>query len=269
MDILNGGELDKKAELLSLKSIIFFDLDGTLALSKMDLDDEMAELLHKLFGKKIVSVIGGGGFVQFKKQFLDRLMFSAEEELRNLFVQPTNGAKMYRIRNGEWSIEYNNTLFDAEKRKITEAFSKAYGDIGYIHPRKIHGDVLEDRESQITFSALGQKAPLEEKEKWKREENGLRLKLKAALEEYLPEFEVRVAGTTSVDVTKKGIDKAYGVGKLLEILDSRVDDAVYIGDSLFEGGNDHAVFKTGIDTIQVNHVDDTKHIVGKFLEANK
>lgn len=54
---------------LSLKNLIIFDLDGTIALSKSALDSEMVSSLAELLAKKSVAVISGGGFPEFEKQF--------------------------------------------------------------------------------------------------------------------------------------------------------------------------------------------------------
>jgi hypothetical protein len=73
------------------------------------------------------------------------------------------------------------------------------------HVLKVWGEPIEDRGSQITFSALGQQAPLEEKKRWDPDFTK-RKKIKAVLENLIPEFSVHLGGTTSVDVTKPGID---------------------------------------------------------------
>jgi len=69
----------------------------------------------------------------------------------------------------------------------------------------------------VTFSALGQQAPLAEKEKWDPD-FAKRKKITAILEKHIPEFSIRMGGATSIDVTKSGIDKAYGIGKLRDTL---------------------------------------------------
>ncbi|MCL5016220.1 MAG: HAD-IIB family hydrolase [Patescibacteria group bacterium] len=260
------ARLDEKAELLASKSVILFDLDGTLTLSKCDLDEEMAGILHKLLDKKTISVIGGGGFPQFKTQFLDKLKKASKKSFRNLYAQPTSGAEMYKLSKGKWGAVYKNNLPASEKKKILSSFSKVLKDVKYIRPKKTYGVVLEDRGSQITFSPLGQKAPLEEKNKWKEMENGLRQRIKKALEKYLPEFEVRIGGGTSIDITQKGIDKAYGIHQLSKILKVPVDKMAYVGDALFEGGNDYAAVKTGIDTVAVENAEDTKYLIRQILK---
>lgn len=69
----------------------------------------------------------------------------------------------------------------------------------------------------------------------------------------IPEFEVRVGGLTSVDVTKPGIDKAYGMQKLMELLDISKQDILFVGDRLQEGGNDYPVKAFGIDSLEISH----------------
>lgn len=258
--------LSEKSKSFSAKKIIIFDLDGTLTASKAALDQEMASLLCRLLGKKKVMVIGGGNLSQFRGQFLGRLT-CPKKTLSKLFIAPTSGASMYKNRNGKWQEIYRYTLSLSEKRKITLAFKGAFRDIGYnSRPKKTYGKIIEDRESQITFSALGQKAPLAAKEKWHKESD-IRLALKSALKKYLPEFEIRLGGLTSIDITKKGIDKAYGVRQIAKILKIPIKEMVYVGDALYEGGNDTVVKKTRISTLQVDGSEDVKFFVRSLLST--
>lgn len=57
---------------------------------------------------------------------------------------------------------------------------------------------------------------------------------------------MRLGGTTSVDVTKAGIDKAYGIRKLRDILGVAIDDMILVVDALFQGGNDYPAKETGV-----------------------
>lgn len=257
------SNLDKSAELLSTKKIIMFDLDGTLTESKANLDQEMAKILCKLLEKKIVAVAGGGNYPQFEKQLLGFLK-CPEDQLKNLFLLPTSGGRLYKHNVGKWQLVYKNAFTAKEKNQILDAFNRAFADINYISPQKIYGKVIEDRESQMTFSALGQKAPLAKKEEWNKNQD-IRPQLKATLEKYLPEFEVRLGGLTSIDITKKGIDKAYGINEIANLLSVSIKEMIYIGDALYEGGNDFAVIKTGIDTIQVSGPADVKYLLRKLF----
>ena len=76
-----------------------------------------------------------------------------------------------------------------------------------FNPQRFTESLLKIEAARLLFSALGQQAPLEEKEKWTEEENDKRLKLVARLNSYLPDMEAKVAGLTSIDVTKKELIK--------------------------------------------------------------
>lgn len=254
----------KQAKIIASKRIIAFDLDGTLTESKSDIDSEMSDLLCRLLANKIVAVMGGGNWDQFQNQFL-RYLQCGKNQFKNFLLLPTSGASLYKLQGGNWKKIYQNKFSAKEKVKIFKAFEKAFRDIKYVKPKKKYGKVIEDRESQITFSALGQKAPLVEKEKWNKANNDIRLRLKSALETYLPEFEVRIGGLTSIDITNRGIDKAYGIEQLLKIYHFYKNDIVYIGDALYEGGNDEAVFKAEVATIGVLGPRETKHLIRRLL----
>jgi len=198
---------------MSTKKLIIFDLDGTLAESKSPLDTEMAALLHDLLGVVKVAVISGGGWPQFEKQLLSNLPY--DKHLASLFILPTCGTKFFRY-TGNWKKIYSEDFTADEKEKIISSLNKALGEVGF-KVEKTWGQTIEDRGSQITYSALGQQAPLEEKSRWDPD-FVKRKKIKAILDTFIPEFSVRLGGATSIDVTKPGIDKAYGVKKLRDIL---------------------------------------------------
>jgi phosphomannomutase len=246
-----------------MKKVIAFDLDGTLAPSKSALPDQMAELLSKLLEHFEVCVISGGKFGQFETQLLNGLHAEASK-LEHLHIMPTCGTQYYHydVVAKEWKRQYAELLSDADKQTIIAALNKGFDDLHY-REKKVYGPEIEDRESQVTFSVLGQNIVDE------LGEEGIRLKYawdpdnhkKQEVRDYvaplIPDFEVRVGGVTSLDVTKPGIDKAYGMQKLMEILQIGKEDIVFMGDRLQEGGNDYPVKAFGIDSIEVSRWEDT------------
>ena len=255
---------EQTKRLYSRKKVFIFDLDGTLTKSKAVLDKEMAALLCKLLKEKTVAIIGGGNYAQFKNQFLNHFN-CAEAQLKNLFILPVSGGSFYEHRTNKWQVVYKHALIVKEKTKIFNAFKKSFRDINYVSPKKTFGEIMEDRESQITFSALGQKAPLDKKKEWNTKSD-IRPKLQIALQKYLPQFEIRLGGLTSIDITKKGIDKAYGIAQIMKLLSFAKKEIIYIGDALYKGGNDYVVKRAGVATIKVKSSEETKVFIDCLLE---
>lgn len=243
--------------------MIIFDLDGTLAPSKFRIGDSMAELLKKLLLKYKVAIITGGDFPQFEKQIFP-FLGSEENILSNLYICPTCSTKMYIFKENIWQKLYSENLTNEEKNKIFEAFNFVMEKTGF-KPEKIWGEIIEDRETQITFSALGQDAPLIEKEKWDPDFKK-RLIMKEHLDKILNGFFVRIGGKTSIDITKSGIDKAYGIRKLKDVTNIDFNDMLFVGDAIFPGGNDYPAKEMGLDCICTTGPEQTEEIIEKLIK---
>lgn len=239
-----------------MKKLVVFDLDGTLAESKAAIDPEMSTLLYSLLQVARVAIISGGAWPQFQKQVLAHL--PDDERLQRLSILPTCGTQFYEYNRG-WNKRYSEDFSAEEKAKIIQALQSIVATLGY-QPAQHWGDTIEDRGSQITFSALGQEAPLEEKKKWDPDFSK-RQQMKTLLEKMIPEFSINLGGTTSVDITKPGIDKAYGIHKLRDILIIGLTEMLFVGDAIFPGGNDYPAKETGVDCIKVRDPDETKRVI--------
>jgi HAD superfamily hydrolase (TIGR01484 family) len=240
---------------MTTKKLIAFDLDGTLAESKSAIDAEMSVCLTALLGVVKVAIISGGDWPQFEKQVLSHL--PGGDRLKGLSILPTCGTKFYRF-DRTWTKLYSEDFTAAERKKIIDAFHAALGTSGF-KPGKVWGELIEDRGSQITFSALGQQAPLAEKKVWDPD-FVKRKAIKAVLDALIPEFSVQMGGATSIDVTKPGIDKAYGIRKLRDVLHVAIDEMIYVGDALFPGGNDYPAEQAGAASIRVWNPNETKRV---------
>lgn len=164
--------------------------------------------------------------------------------LTRLHLLPTCGTQYYRLVNGDVTTVYARTLTDDQKERALRAVEEQARRLG-LWESDTWGDILEDRGSQITFSALGQKAPVDAKAAWDptgEKKNALR----AAVAELLPDLEVRSGGSTSVDITERGIDKSYGMTRLSEQTGIPLDDMLFIGDRLDPAGNDYPVLAMGV-----------------------
>jgi phosphomannomutase len=243
-----------------MKTLVVFDLDGTLAESKSSIDAEMATLLNWLLGIVKVAVISGGAWQQFEEQLLAHL--SHGDALKKLSLLPTCGTKFYQYDSG-WKLLYSEDFTEPERRKIIDALKQATSSTER-EVKKVWGQAIEDRGSQITFSALGQQAPLEEKAAWDPDFSK-RKTIKAVLDTLIPEFSVRLGGATSIDVTKQGIDKAYGIRKLRDVLHIAIDQMLFIGDAVFPGGNDFPAKEAGVLTIAVKDPHETKRVIEAII----
>lgn len=243
--------------------VLAFDLDDTLAVSKSQIDPRMGGLLARLLDEIDVCIISGGRFEQFDNQVLKHLVVN-DPERRRLHLMPTCGTRYYRWIDGAWGEVYAEDLSQQDKDRIISVLTEAAKELGLWEP-KPWGDIIEDRGSQITFSALGQTAPPQQKYAWDPDGAKKRL-LRQYAADRLPDLEVRSGGSTSVDVTRKGIDKAYGMRKLIEFLDLSLDEVLFVGDRLDEGGNDYPVKAMGIQTVAVERWQDTADFVQEFLD---
>ncbi|MDP4506729.1 HAD-IIB family hydrolase [Nonomuraea turcica] len=243
-------------------SLLAFDLDDTLAVSKSQIDDRMAELLARLLDVVDVCVISGGQFSQFQNQVLRHLPVGDRHRAR-LHLMPTCGTRYYRWEKAEWRLVYAEDFSDAEKAEIIQVLTQSAKELG-LWADDPWGEIIEDRGSQITFSALGQQAPPSSKYAWDPD-GSKRRRLCAHVAERLPGLEVRSGGSTSVDITRKGVDKAYGIGRLLEATGLGIDDVLFVGDRLDEGGNDYPVKAMGVECVAVEGWEQTAEFVESFL----
>ena len=240
-----------------MKKLIAFDLDGTLALSKQPLDDRMASALADLLDVCMVDIISGGDWPQFEKQVIGRMIGRAR--LDNLFIQPTTGTKLYRFVDGAWQAIYAELFSPDERKHIIDAFDTAMREEG-LDQGETWGDRVEDRGSQVTFSALGQQAPLEAKEGWDPN-HAKRQQLQARLRKMLPDLSINIGGSTSIDVTRQGVDKQYGLRKLLPEAGVTASEVLFLGDAIFPGGNDYPAKEMGLDTIKVESIEHTRRVI--------
>ena len=241
--------------------LVAFDLDDTLAPSKSAIDPRMGALLVALAERVTVAIISGGRLEQFTAQVVDRLPDPPPEVLANIHLLPACGTQYYRLRPDGIETVYALGLSDAQRAEamgVVEAEARRLG----FWESETWGDIVEDRGSQITFSALGQQAPLDAKSAW--DPTGeKRDALSAAVAARLPDLEVRSGGSTSIDITERGVDKAYGMRRLAEQTGIPLDDMLFVGDRLDPAGNDYPVLAMGVACHAVTGWEST----AEFLEG--
>jgi phosphomannomutase len=261
-----------------LKKIIVFDQDDTINITKLPMDPEMAQLMKHLLDSFVVCIISGTNWEVMKKNDIDTLSSLDGVNYWNYLIMPTTGTQFWhyvgddsanlskgQILDDGWKREYAYFLSEEQIAAITASIEEAAKKLGYWCESPI-GEIIENRGSQITFSALGQWAAPEDKYAWDPDMN----KRKEIVALIKPRFDtlgvqVRIGGATSIDVTLPDIDKAYGMRRLMEQKRCKKSDILFIGDKLQPGGNDYPVKALGIDTIEVCNAKETKLVIKGIL----
>ena len=180
-----------------------------------------------------------------------------------MHLLPTCGTQYYRLGADGVETVYARTLSDDQKQRALTAVEEEARRLG-LWEAQTWGDILEDRGSQITFSALGQTAPVDAKSAWDPT-GAKKAALRDAVAARVPDLEVRSGGSTSVDITERGIDKAYGMRELSAHTGIALDDMLFVGDRLDEHGNDYPVLAMGVACQAVEGWQDTAAFLERLL----
>lgn len=254
------------------KKVLIFDQDDTInAGSKQPIDAEVGRLFVELLGKYDIAVVTGTGWDIVKKVDVDALKGATSEKLTHYHILPTQGTQYWRFDSSkeDWVRQYANFFTDEQAKKVSELLEGATRKLGYWVDLPDGDEIVENRGSQITYSALGQWAEVAAKKAWdpdlvKRQE--IVAEVKSELDDM--GLNVTIGGSTSIDVTMPGIDKAYAVRKLMEANGFKPEECLFVGDMLEEGGNDYPVKAAGIDTIAVKDCNDTAYILRGILAVS-
>ena len=251
-----------------MKKVLAFDVDQTLNVAKTPITPEIADLLTRCLHFFEICPISGQKFAQFMAQIVDRLPHPTPALLAHLHLFVAQGTQYYRFdpTKNTWREVYNYPLTEEQITKISATLEKAARELGYWEEDQLkQGDeIIENRLSQVTFSALGQKAGTEEKYAWDPDHKK-RDRIAARCHELAPEFEYEVAGTTSINAIVPGMNKVFGITHLMEQLHVTKNDILYFGDMTQPGGNDYPVVQMGIDTITVRSHEDTAYALRGIL----
>lgn len=240
---------------MTAPALVAFDLDDTLAPSKGPIDPRIADLLRALLRAVDVAIISGGNEAQFRSQVIAQLGDADPADLARLHLLPTCGTRYLRYDGTDFVAVYAHDLSEHDKTAALSALREEAERLG-LWEAEPWGEILEDRGSQITFSALGQRAPRDAKHDWDPS-GAKRGALRDAVAARLPGLEVRSGGSTSIDITQAGIDKAFGMRQLAESTGIALTDMLFFGDRLDEGGNDYPVLAIGVPSIAVDGWEDT------------
>jgi HAD superfamily hydrolase (TIGR01484 family) len=235
---------------LSRKKVIIADVDETICDSCQVISSEMAERVNHLTknGYEFVFVSGAS-----TKELL-RMVSSGLTEEHHLLG--TTGTNYTLVKNNANEVIYDHKLSEEERIEIMQALDKVITHFN-IQSLTTKEDQLQDRGTQITLSAIGRNAPSEAKAKY--DPTGeIRLQWVEFLKKHLDEnkYEMRVAGTTSIDVTRKGLDKEWAIREFAKFRNVDFQNVLFFGDKIYPGGNDYPASKV-VDCIAVKSPQDT------------
>ncbi|MDP9249712.1 MAG: HAD-IIB family hydrolase [bacterium] len=255
--------------MLPDKKILAFDVDGTLTESKTLITESMASLIKELIKKRKVIAIAGGSFKQMQTQFLPPFLEDSSmlPHIRNFTLMPTSGSQRYEYDEGKkvWVLTDKEPLDPEVKERAKRLLQEIIDSPEYEIPRYPYGQIIEDRDTQITFTPNGQEAPVDIKLRFDPDRSK-REKIRARLLPALPEVTILINGTSSIDILPKGFNKAVGLTRFLNTVGLKKEDVLFVGDGIFPGGNDYSVKEAGFETIAVQTPDDTEAIIRKWLE---
>ncbi|MDO8561304.1 MAG: HAD-IIB family hydrolase [bacterium] len=230
---------------------VFFDMDGTLTRSRSLIEPEMKQDLISLVesGRDVI-VVSGADVPQMKKQITEELFSSG------IYAMSQNGNSAFD-KNG--TVLWQNVLSAEDKSEINKHINTIRLNLKNLFEGADENDLIQNRGCQISLSFIGHHAELERKEKFDPDSS----RRKEVLKQFplvSNRVEVRIGGTTCLDYFEKGRNKGWNVGQIIKRMDWKPEDCVYVGDALFEGGNDETV-KGIMETYAVNSPEDTASFI--------
>ncbi len=216
---------------------LFFDMDKTIAPARQPILQDMYDLLAAR--QEDVVIVSGQENEKIKWQSNDLPAFRLGQNGNH--AEGPDGTELWYTPLEEHHrteiLDHINEVIEILEHEVNHEWNP-----------------IEDRGAQITFSPIGNTAPIEIKKAYDPD----RIKRFSLLNK-IPfasaDLVVKIGGTTSLDYIHKDRHKGTNVQKLIDFMNWDKDECIYFGDGLYPGGNDEAVIGV-IETVLVeDHLD--------------
>ncbi len=235
----NPTELDpvRDAAKIKAKKLLCFDLDATLTEHRMPLEPAARELMEKLCEKYDVVMMAAGNCPRVYKQ------------MGNFPVPIVGnyGMQESAIVDGEFKIIREDTApaDTAFFLKWCQYFREKYGYTSYS------GDPVEFHASgMVTFGLMGTAPDKYEKLKFDPDKAKRRAMYPEVLKVF-KDYAVYIGGSTSFDFTPAQYNKFDAALRYAHEHGYSLDDCLFVGDDLDDGGGDSHIRLYGMDYIRI------------------
>jgi phosphomannomutase len=244
-----------------MKTLILFDVDGTLTVPRKKIEKPMEECLRQLSLKKDVEIgfVGGSDLEKQIEQLTEKnfkyftWMFS-QNGLKSFYKQELFYEKSLVEFLGEDKCNFiiNNILFCLSQLNI---------------PKK-RGNFIELRSGLINVSPIGRSCSQAEREEFNELDKkhdyreDLIKNIKKELGDIADEFNFSIGGQISFDMFPKGWDKTFA----LQFVENKYEKIYFFGDMVHQGGNDYEIFHDErVIGFKVNDYMETIYIVNDLF----
>lgn len=216
------------------KTLVLFDVDGTLTPARLVISDEMKQTLEALRKKVVIGFVGGS---DLSKQ-VEQLGATVLQDFDYCFSE--NGLTAYKLGKELASQSFIQWIGDEKYNKLVKFILRYLSDID-IPVRR--GTFIEFRNGMINVSPVGRNASTQERNEFEKFdlEHKIREKLVSALKENFSDYGLTysIGGQISFDVFPTGWDKTYC---LQHVEDEGFTEIHFFGDKSYEGGNDYEIY---------------------------
>ncbi|RCK60618.1 Phosphomannomutase [Candida viswanathii] len=241
------------------KTLVLFDVDGTLTPARLTISDEMKSTLQKLRKKVVIGFVGGS---DLSKQ-VEQLGPNVLQDFDYCFSE--NGLTAYKLGKELASQSFINWIGDEKYNKLVKFILRYLSDIDLPVRR---GTFVEFRNGMINVSPIGRNASTQERNDYEKfdKEHHIREKMVDALKKEFPDFGLTysIGGQISFDVFPTGWDKTYC---LQHVADEHFENIHFFGDKSYKGGNDYEIYN---DPRTIGHAvdspDDTIRILNEIFK---
>nr|KAJ3422358.1 Phosphomannomutase [Polyrhizophydium stewartii] len=240
------------------KTLVLFDVDGTLTPARKDISPEMRELLAKLRQKVVIGFVGGSDLAKQQEQLGENAVDMFD------FAFSENGLTAFRLGKPLPSQSFIKYLGEDRYKRLANFILRYIADLDL--PKK-RGTFIEFRNGMINVSPIGRNCSHPERDEFEAYDKtaGVRTKFVEALKAEFADLNLTysIGGQISFDVFPQGWDKTYC---LRHIANEGFSEIHFFGDKTYKGGNDYEIFThPDVKGHSVTSPDDTARILKELF----
>ena len=244
------------------KTLLLFDIDGTLTEARKVIKENMVECLKKVSSYEDIDLatVGGSDLPKAQEQLesaIDLLKFAFTE---NGLVYLDEKKEVHKVNKISKFLGYD---------KLKEFVNFCLKYIAELDIPVKTGTFVELRTGLINVSPIGRNCSQEERDAfvvYNKEHHVLEQFRETLVKNFAEKFglEISIGGQISFDVFPAGWDKRF----CLQFVEKLYDNIIFFGDKGYLGGNDYEIITNEKITrgIRVKNPENTIELINKVVE---